>query len=122
MLAVAIKRYQNNTITAAQTIDEPIRLTKDLKEANLRGEKLNLNFKELAFYDALEVSDSAVKILGDETLRTIARELVASVQKSVTINWDIKESVQAKMRVVIKRILKNYGYPPEKQGMQLKQS
>ena len=115
MLAAAIKRYQNNAITAAQIIDELIKLAKALKEADQRGDNLNLDFRELAFYDALEVSDSAVKILGDDILKTIARELVASVKKSVTIDWDKKESVQAKMRVMIKRILKKYGYPPEKQ-------
>ena len=115
MLAEAIKRYQNNTITAAQIIEEMIRLAKELKEADKRGDDLQLDFRELAFYDALEVSDSAVKVLGDEILKTIARELVVSVKNSVTIDWDKKESVQAKMRVMIKRILKKYGYPPEKQ-------
>lgn len=115
MLADAIKRYQNNAITAAEIIEELIRLAKELKEADKRGENLNLDFRELAFYDALEVSDSAVKVLGDEILKTIARELVESVKSSVTIDWDKKESVQAKMRVLIKRILKKYGYPPEKQ-------
>lgn len=115
MLAYAIKRYQNNAITAAEVIEEMIRLAKELKEADKRGEDLKLDFRELAFYDALEVSDSAVLVLGDEILKTIARELVESVKNSVTIDWDKKESVQAKMRVMIKRILKKYGYPPEKQ-------
>ncbi len=115
MLADAIKRYQNNAITAAQIIDEMIKLAKELREADKRGADLNLDFRELAFYDALEVSDSAVKILGDDILKTIARELVQSVKNSVTIDWDKKESIQAKMRVMIKRILKKYGYPPEKQ-------
>lgn len=120
MLAEAIKRYQNNAITAAQIIEEMIRLAKDLKEADKRGEDLSLDFRELAFYDALEVSDSAVKILGDEVLKTIARELVESVRSSVTIDWEKKESVQARMRVLIKRILKKYGYPPEKQEQVVK--
>lgn len=120
MLAEAIKRYQNNAITAAEIIEELIRLAKDLKEADKRGVDLNLDFRELAFYDALEVSDSAVKVLGDEILKTIARELVESVKKSVTIDWEKKESVQAKMRVMIKRILKKYGYPPEKQEQVVK--
>ncbi len=115
MLADAIKRYQNNAITAAEIIEELIRLANELKQADQRGEKLNLDFRELAFYDALEVNDSAVKVLGDEILKTIARELVISVQNSVTIDWDKKESVQAKMRVMIKRILKKFGYPPDKQ-------
>ena len=120
MLADAIKRYQNNTITAAEVIEEMIRLAKELKEADKRGVDLKLDFRELAFYDALEVSDSAVLVLGDEILKTIARELVESVKNSVTIDWDKKESVQAKMRVMIKRILKKYGYPPEKQDQAVK--
>jgi type I restriction enzyme R subunit len=120
MLAEAIKRYQNNAITAAEIIEELIRLAKDLKEADKRGDNLNLDFRELAFYDALEVNDSAVKVLGDEILKTIARELVESVKNSVTIDWEKKESVQAKMRVIIKRILKKYGYPPEKQEQAVK--
>ena len=120
MLAEAIKRYQNNALTAAEIIEELIRLAKEIKEADNRGENLNLDFRELAFYDALEVSDSAVQILGDEILKTIARELVTSVKNSVTIDWDKKESVQAKMRVMIKRILKKYGYPPEKQDQAVK--
>ena len=120
MLADAIKRYQNNAITAAEIIEEMIRLAKEIKEADKRGENLNLDFRELAFYDALEVSDSAVQILGDDILKTIARELVISVKNSVTIDWDKKESVQAKMRVMIKRILKKYGYPPEKQDQAVK--
>jgi type I restriction enzyme R subunit len=120
MLSAAIKRYQNNAITAAEVIEEMIRMAKDIKEADLRGENLNLDFRELAFYDALEVSDSAVKVLGDDILKTIARELVDSVRNSVTIDWDKKESVQAKMRVMIKRILKNYGYPPDLQETAVK--
>lgn len=120
MLADAIKRYQNNAITAAEIIEELIRLAKEIKEADKRGENLNLDFRELAFYDALEVSDSAVQILGDDILKTIARELVISVKNSVTIDWDKKESVQAKMRVMIRRILKKYGYPPEKQDQAVK--
>ena len=115
LLAEAIKRYQNNAITAAEIIEELLRLANEIKQADQRGDKLNLDFRELAFYDALEVNDSAVKVLGDEILKTIARELVKSVQNSKTIDWDKKESVQAKMRVIIKRILKKYGYPPDKQ-------
>jgi type I restriction enzyme R subunit len=70
---------------------------------------------ELAFYDAFEVNDSAVKVLGDVTLKTIAKELVDSVRKNVSIDWTVKESVRAKLRVIVKRILKKYGYPPDKQ-------
>jgi type I restriction enzyme R subunit len=80
-----------------------------------RGEKLGFTDEELAFYDALEVNDSAVKVLGDETLRTIARELVETVHRNVTIDWTVKESVRAKLRTMVKRILRKYGYPPDKQ-------
>lgn len=120
MLSDAIKRYQNNSITAAEVIEEMIRMAKEIKLADQRGINLNLDFRELAFYDALEVSDSAVKVLGDDILKTIARELVESVRNSVTIDWDKKESVQAKMRVLIKRILKKYGYPPDLQDQAVK--
>jgi len=71
--------------------------------------------EELAFYDALEVNDSAVKVLGDETLRAIARELVETVRRNVTIDWTVKESVRAELRTMVKRILRKYGYPPDKQ-------
>ncbi len=100
---------------AAQVIEELIELAREMREAHKRGEKLNLTNDELAFYDALEVNDSAVKVLGDDTLKTIARELVDSVRKNVSIDWTVKESVRAKLRVIVKRILRKYGYPPDKQ-------
>lgn len=84
-------------------------------EAQGRGENLGLTEDELAFYDALETNDSAVKVLGDATLRTIARELVENVRRNATIDWTIKESVRAKLRTIVKRILRRYGYPPDKQ-------
>ncbi|MDR7454894.1 MAG: type I restriction endonuclease subunit R [Armatimonadota bacterium] len=115
MLEQAIRRYQNRVIEAAEVIEELIALAKAMREANARGEKLNLSEEELAFYDALETNDSAVKVLGDETLRTIARELVATVRKSVTIDWTLRENVRAKLRVLVKRILRKHGYPPDKQ-------
>ena len=86
-----------------------------MREAQKRGEALRLTEDEVAFYDALEVNDSAVKVLGDKTLRTIARELVESVRRNVSIDWTVKESVRAKLRVMVKRILRRYGYPPDKQ-------
>jgi type I restriction enzyme R subunit len=70
---------------------------------------------ELAFYDALEVNDSAVKVLGDDTLRTIARELVESVRRNVSIDWSVKESAKARLRTIVRRLLRKYGYPPDKQ-------
>ncbi|HQE83484.1 MAG TPA: DUF3387 domain-containing protein, partial [Candidatus Hydrogenedentes bacterium] len=71
--------------------------------------------EEIAFYDALEVNDSAVKVLGDDTLKTIAHELVEAIRRSVTIDWTVKESVRAKLRAYIRRILRKHGYPPDKQ-------
>ncbi|MEW6379079.1 MAG: type I restriction endonuclease subunit R [bacterium] len=115
MLEKTIRSYQNKAIEAAQVIERLIELAKDMRKAADRGEELNLSDEELAFYDALEVNDSAVKVLGDEALRTIARELVDTVRKNVTIDWTIKESVQAKIKVAVKRILRKYGYPPDKQ-------
>jgi len=95
-------------------------MAKEIREADRRGEILNLDFRELAFYDALETNDSAVAILGDETLRTIARELMQSVRSSTTIDWTIKESVQASLRRNIRRILRKYNYPPDKQEKAIK--
>ena len=115
MLEEAIRRYQNRAIEAAQVIEELIQLAKDMRQANARGESLGLSEDELAFYDALETNDSAVKVLGDETLRTIARELVKTVRANVTIDWTVRENVRAQLRVLVKRILRKYGYPPDKQ-------
>jgi type I restriction enzyme R subunit len=86
-----------------------------MREANARGEALGLSDDEIAFYDALETNDSAVKVLGDETLRLIARELVRTVRANVTIDWTVRENVRAQLRVLVKRILRKYGYPPDKQ-------
>jgi type I restriction enzyme, R subunit len=115
LLEKSVRRYQNRAIEAAQVIEELIELAKEMRAAQKRGEELGLTNDELAFYDALEVSDTAVKVLGDETLRTIARELVNTVKQNVTIDWTVKESVRAKLRVIVKRILRKYGYPPDKQ-------
>lgn len=115
MLEEAIRRYQNRAIEAAQVIEELISLAGQMREANERGEALGLSEEEVAFYDALETNDIAVKVLGDDTLRTIARELVASVRANVTIDWTMRENVRAQLRVIIKRILRRHGYPPDKQ-------
>jgi len=96
-------------------IEELIGLAKHMREAQHGGEELRLSEDEVAFYDALEVNDSAVKVLGDQTLRTIARELVETVRKNTTIDWTIRENVRASLRVLVKRILRKYGYPPDKQ-------
>jgi type I restriction enzyme, R subunit len=113
MLEEAVKRYQNNLITSAQVIDELIKLAKEIKEADRRGVELGLDFREYAFYSALEVNDSAVKLLGDDILRHIAQELVETVQKNTSIDWTVRENVQAKMRIAVKKILRKHGYPPD---------
>ncbi|TET55224.1 MAG: type I restriction endonuclease subunit R, partial [Anaerolineales bacterium] len=115
MLENTIRRYENRAIEAAAVIEELIALAQEMREADKRGEELGLSEEEIAFYDALEVNDSAVMVLGDETLRTIAQELVKAVRNSVTIDWTLRENVRAKIRVMVKRILRRYGYPPDKQ-------
>ncbi len=115
MLEQTLRRYQNRAIEAAQVIEELIALAKDMREANRRGEALGLTDEELAFYDALETNDSAVKVLGDATLRTIAQELVRTVRANITIDWTMRENVRAQLRILVKRILRKYGYPPDKQ-------
>lgn len=115
MLQSAIKRYQNNLLSTAEIIQELIRIAKELKEADEQGQKLGLNNDEVAFYNALEVNDSAVQVLGDETLRDIAREIADKVRANTTIDWTIRESARAKLMVLVKRTLNKYGYPPDKQ-------
>jgi type I restriction enzyme R subunit len=115
MLEQTLRRYQNRAIEATQVIEELIGLAKQMRAANARGEQLGLSEEELAFYDALETNDSAVKVLGDETLRRIARELVETVRNNVTIDWTLRENVRAQLRVLVKRILRKHGYPPDKQ-------
>ena len=115
MLEQTLRRYQNRAIEAAQVIEELIELAKEMREANERGERLGLSEDELAFYDALETNDSAVQVLGDDTLRDIARQLVETVRNNVTIDWTLRENVRANLRRLVKRILRRHGYPPDKQ-------
>ncbi|MDQ2082047.1 type I restriction endonuclease subunit R [Xanthobacteraceae bacterium Astr-EGSB] len=115
MLEQSLRRYQNRAIETAKVIEELIQLARDMREASRRGEQLGLNDDEVAFYDALETNDSAVKVMGDEALRTIARELVSTVRDNVAIDWTVRENVRAQLRVLVKRILRKYGYPPDKQ-------
>jgi len=115
MLDKSIRKYQNRAVEAAQVIEELIELAKEMRQAQKRGENLGMSDDEVAFYDALEVNDSAVQVLGDETLKTIAQELVQAVRRSVTIDWTVRENARAQIRVMVKRILRKYGYPPDKQ-------
>lgn len=117
MLDAAIKKYQNNLLTAAQVIEELINIAKEIKASDERGEDLGLTEDEIAFYDALMINGSAKEVLGDDTLRELARILVQKVKANTAIDWTIKESVQAKLRVIVKRILRQYGYPPDKQKL-----
>jgi type I restriction enzyme R subunit len=115
MLERAIRAYQNRSPEAAEVISELVELAKEMREAHKRGEKLGLSDDELTFYDALDVNDRAVQALGDQTLRAIAHDLVETARRSVTIDWAMKESARAKMRVMVKRLLRKYHYPPDKQ-------
>ena len=113
MLAEAVKRYQSGLIDSAKIIEELIQLAKDIRAADQRGEKMKLRADELAFYDALADNPTAENILGDQVLKLIAQELVESVRKNTSIDWQLKQSVQAKLRVLVKRILRKYKYPPD---------
>jgi Type I site-specific restriction-modification system, R (restriction) subunit and related helicases len=115
MLEEAIKRYHNRSIEAIQVIEELIEIARQMKQADKRGEILGLSEEELAFYDALETNDSAVKILGDEVLRQIAQSLVKTVRSNVTVDWTIREDRRAFLRAQVKRVLRKYNYPPDKQ-------
>ena len=115
MLEQTIRRYQNRAVEAAQVIEALIGLAREMREANARGERLGLSDDELAFYDALGVNDSAVQVLGDATLRDIARELVETVRANLTIDWTRRENVRANLRRLVKRVLRKHGYPPDKQ-------
>lgn len=115
LLEQALLRYQNRAIEAVQVIEELIQLARDMREADRRGQALGLSEEEIAFYDALETNDSAVKILGEPTLRRIAQELVQTIRENVSIDWTVRENVRANLRRLVKRILRKYGYPPDKQ-------
>jgi type I restriction enzyme R subunit len=115
LLDQAIRRYQNRAVEAAQVIEELIALAQEMREADRRGEALGLSEAELAFYDALETNDSAVEVLGESTLQQIARELVKTVRHNVTIDWTQRENVRAHLRRLVKRVLRKYDYPPDKQ-------
>lgn len=114
MLECTIRRYQNRSLEAAQVVEELIALAREMREAKARGERLNLSEEELAFYDALGTHDSAVQALGDEKLQTIARKLVITVRNAVTVDWTHRENVRARLRVLVKRVLRESGYFAEK--------
>ncbi len=115
LLQSVVTRYQNRSIEAAQVIEELIEMAKKFKEASGRGEALGLNDDELAFYDALVMNEASVRELGDETLAKIAHELTASLRSNVTVDWSQRESIRAKLRLMVRRILRKYKYPPDQQ-------
>ncbi len=115
MLEQAINRYLNKAITTAQAIQELVAMAEELAAAAERGNELGLSDDEVAFYDAITRNSSAVLELGDDTLKTIAHELVEVVRKNATIDWTLKESVRAGLRAAVKRLLRRYKYPPDQQ-------
>lgn len=121
MLEQSVRKYQNRAIETAEVIQELIRLAKELREAGKKGERLGLNEDEIAFYDALADNDSALQIMGDAKLKTLAMELVLRVRQSVTIDWMLRENARAKIRVLVKRMLRRFDYPPnmEKKATEL---
>jgi type I restriction enzyme R subunit len=115
LLEASIKKYQNNLLTTAEIIEELLAIARQIREVDGLAGKLKLSKDEFAFYTALEINDSAVKILGDEILKNIAREIADKVRKNATIDWTMKESARAKLMVIVRRTLNKYGYPPDKQ-------
>jgi type I restriction enzyme R subunit len=115
MLKKTLNAYHNRAIATQEIIEELIRLAKEMREANCRGQDLGLNDDEIAFYDALAMNESAVQAMGSDELKVIAAELVTQVRKSVTIDWTMRESARARIRVMVRRILRKHGYPPDLQ-------
>ena len=111
----AIARYHANAITTAEVLQELIKLAKDLRAARERGEATGMTLEEIAFYDALAENESAQQVMGDDTLRVIAHELLVSLRENVAVDWAHRESARARLRVLVKRILRKYGYPPDLQ-------
>ena len=114
-LKKTLNAYHNRAIATQEVIEELIALAKEMEAASKRGDALGLTDDEIAFYDALAVNESAVQAMGDDKLKLIASELITQVRKSVTIDWTLRESARAKIRVMVKRILNRYGYPPDLQ-------
>jgi type I restriction enzyme, R subunit len=114
-LEAAILRYHTNAITTVQVLEELIQLAKDIRAARSRGEETGLSDEEIAFYDALAENESAREVMGEPKLRVVAHELVTSVKGSITVDWMHRDTARARMRVLVKRILRKYGYPPDLQ-------
>jgi len=119
-LKKTLNAYHNRAISTMEVIEELIKLAKDMDAATRRGEDMGLTDDEIAFYDALAANESAVKAMGDDKLKVIASELITQVRKSVTIDWTLREGARARIRVMVKRILNKYGYPPDLQDEAVK--
>ncbi|GEM49627.1 type I restriction endonuclease subunit R [Deinococcus cellulosilyticus] len=115
MLKNALSSYHNRGLQTAEILQELLDMAKEFRESVNRGEQLGLTEDELAFYDALGVNDSAVKIMGDGQLKEIAQDIVKQIRQNITIDWTVKEMVRARMRTLVRRTLRKYGYPPDKQ-------
>ena len=114
-LEEAIARYHSNAITTAEVIQELIGLAKDIRAAHRRGEEEGLSQEEIAFYDALAQNESAVEVMGNDHLRVIAQELLNGLKSKASVDWQHRESARARMRVLVKRILRKHDYPPDLQ-------
>lgn len=114
-LEAAVARYHANALSTVEVLQELIKLAQDMREAAQRGEEFNLSPEEVAFYDALADNESAIELMGDEKLRVIATELLNALQTNVTVDWHHRDNARARMRTLVKRILKKYGYPPDLQ-------
>lgn len=113
LLGSVVKRYQNRSIETAQVMEELVDMAKKFREAARRGEALGLGEDEVKFYDALANNEAAVLELGDETLKKIAHELTENLRANISVDWSQRESVRAKLRIMVKRILRKYKYPPD---------
>ena len=120
LLENAIKKYQNRAIETTQVIMELIELAKEMNEMHKRGEETGLSTDELAFYDSLGSNDAAVMIMGDDILKQIARDLTYTIKNNLGVDWAIRETVRAKMHLTVKKLLKKYGYPQDKQEQAVK--
>ena len=119
-MKLCLNAYHNRAIATQEVIEELIKLAQEMNAASRRGEEMGLTEDERAFYDALAANSSAVQIMGDKQLKVIAAELITKVRQSVTIDWTLRESARAKIRVLVKRILNKFGYPPDLQDEAVK--
>jgi len=117
MLGDALNRYNKRTIETSKVIEELIQLAKEMDSAHKRGEHTGMIKEEVAFYDALASHETAEQVLGDDVLKAIAHELTKSIKENMSVDWNLRENARAKMRVVVRRLLKKYGYPPDLQKM-----